>query len=426
MKRRVSRSRFPKYLRFLTNSICPDTQAGYCQLSLDMWQLMCRIWRDYLGLAPSESMIFNDQLFAAAGGNMDHYLALAARGYPAGILLGEHFQGDPLDGNELHLNVVHALIRCLLGETCSETITNAYQRHRENLFYQFLMHKFVNPNLHPLDEIRDSLLHLAPAVLENVDANGNVSFVGPLGNQWVWERGNSTEIMKDSMGWDLIFLANLLRREFKFDLDAYKQNVLPNLLRDRVQALNAALTQLGTSFGGFEQKERELNDFLGQSAALVQDADVTFGELDSLRASIVQKLGEVSSLDLSKLSSDYNAARIAYDRLLGLQRDSRIKFQDAERLDEHAGIWSQTLAPYADTPGLLNRVQANLGDRSLAARLSALLSAIPLRIEWEKLRGTNQSLRAVADQILADLKSVAKDQEYGSIQGELVGRGAAL
>src|SRR5262249_39768960 len=142
------------------------------------------------------------------------------------------------------------------------TIAAVYNKRPNNLFFQFLLHRYVNNAMHPLSEIRDRLLNDVPDRFFETDASGNpkqatpneipildmpsitdIAFTGP-GDDWAWRRDDPGTVLKSSGGWDVIFLANLLQREFNIELDDYKANILPGFLKQRRRELDDALQRL--------------------------------------------------------------------------------------------------------------------------------------------------------------------------------------
>ena len=419
---------------YWTHNVCPEPDAGHCTITPGLWFLFHRVWRDHLGLEPSASMRFADALFLHSDNIYDQFVALGVQNITDE---SKHFQ--------VHLAAVNGLVRALLGKPASQTITEVYRKRPDNPFYQFLMHKFVNPHLHSREEIRDHLLVIAPHSIEVIKeevadpsyASGKrvkVKVTGMIGDesleidgdQWAWERFDVRESVRDTMGWDCIFIANLLVQEFQVDLDYYKEHVLPDLLRDRKRVLNASLIRLTASFDIVQRVEVGLDDFVAQALTLIELPDVTFDELEGLNALIQQRYREACPISLGQLYEDHRASRYAYESLLRLKEESRRKFQDAARLPEFRELWEQQMASYAETEELLQEVERLLDGKTACLKLIQLLAAIPLRIEQEKINGTNEALRQVADGIVAVLKQTAKEMEYDRIKSELNDQAAQL
>jgi len=399
---------------YWTHNVCPEASLSTCTVSPGLWFLFHRVWRDSLGLAPSASMRFADSLFDDS--SYDDFVS---------------WEADQPDGN-VHLAAVNGLVRALLGKPASGTIVKAYQKNPDNPFFQFLMHNYVNNNMHPTGKIRDYLLSIAPSKIEEYDNPGgykwfrNEGGADNAGDQWAWERKDVRGSVRDTMGWDCIFLGNLLVREFQIELDYYKQNVLPDLLRDRKRVLNQALSRLAESYGAVQRIEARLDEFVEKAVAVITHPNVTFAELEQLNRDIVQRHQKTCPLSLKQLWDDYSVARAAYEALLRLKEESRRKFQDAERLAEFGEIWGPQMAHYANTENHLRDVQLRLDGKTACLKLGQLLAAIPLRMEEEAIKRTYQGLREVADQIAADLKQTAKDLEYDRIKTELNLRSAHL
>ncbi len=436
----------PTEIAYWTNNVCPEPEIGHCTITPGLWFLFHRVWRDYLGLAPSASMRFADGLF-----NDESYDLFVAWSADSITEKSKYFQ--------VHLAAVNGLIRALLGKPATVTITTVHGKRPENPFFQYLMHKYVNNHMYPTEEIRDYLLAISPKEIPEVKTDiaryedatdgdarqelekyadktrvrtvvtGRIGAADPHeidGDQWAWERYDVKDAVRHSMGWDCIFIGNLLVQEFQVELDYYKQNVLPDLLRDRKQALNQALGRLAESYAPVQRIEADLDEFVEKAVALIQHPEVTFDELQWMNNQIEFRHRNTCPLSLQQLWEDYRVAQEAYQAFLRLKEESRRKFQDAERLSEFGDIWNPQMVPYADTEAHLDEVALRLGGKTACLKLLQLLAAIPLRIEREKINGTNANLRAVSNEIVADLKQTAKDLEYDRVKTELNERAAQL
>ena len=242
------------------------------------------------------------------------------------------------------------------------------------------------------------------------------------GNQWAWERDDSAAAVRDTMGWDCIFLANLIVAEFKTDLDDYLSHVFPQLVSDCKDAVSKAQTALATSVSAVDAEATQLQDFVDQSAAIIAYKDVTFDQLSSLNSQILQKYHASCPLQLRELYETRQAANEAYTNLLRLRDELRTKFQDAARISDFSAVWDPHFAPFADMEALLRRAGVYLDGQTPCSKLIVLLAAIPLRVEQARISGINQSLQAVSDQILADLTAVARDREIEKVKTELTAR----
>jgi len=95
---------------------------------------------------------------------------------------------NPL-GYQLHLVAVKTLIRQALGEDCSRTVAKLNERDT-NSFFVYLSG----------DKVKSYEL-----LVERVNGLSN-----PNKSQWAWEREDKEAAYKDSMGWDVVFMCNLL------------------------------------------------------------------------------------------------------------------------------------------------------------------------------------------------------------------------
>lgn len=405
----------PAEIGYWTNDVCTQGDASTCTLTPSTWFLFHRVWRDHLGLAPTANMQFADSLFGSDEG-YDEFVAYEANGN---------------SGFQLHLNAVDAFVRALLGKPVSLTVNAVYKKHPDNPFFQYLMFRFVNNNIGSLPDIRDRLLTIAPSKITKKKDNGNVQFLDEanrpiVGNQWAWERDDVAAAVRDTMGWDCIFLANLIVREYQSDLDDYLSHVFPQVIADCTSALSKSLVTLTATLQPVQAAVSKLQDYVDQTAAIIAYDRVTFDQLQALNDQILQKYQATCPFQLQTLYNDYQVARDAYARLLTLRDEVRRKFQDATRIGDFGQFWDQQVAPFSGTADLLNQARSYLDGNTPCTKLVGLLVAIPLRVEQAKISGTNQSLQAVSDQTLADLKAVAKDREIERAKTQLIGEASSL
>lgn len=92
-------------------------------------------------------------------------------------------------GYQLHLVAVKTLIRQELGEDCSHTVAKLNERDK-------------NPFFVYLSGDKEKSFEL---LVERTKGDMN-----PRRFQWAWEREDAEAAYKDSMGWDTVFMCNLL------------------------------------------------------------------------------------------------------------------------------------------------------------------------------------------------------------------------
>ena len=108
-------------------------------------------------------------------------------------------EADTCDlGYQLHLKVVQAYIKLLIGQSkeYSKRVGQiAHERIPENLFYEFVERGKIT------EEMIDRYLEIKPP------------FDQEFGNSWIWEKSEVTEArIKQSCGWDFIFMGKLITR----------------------------------------------------------------------------------------------------------------------------------------------------------------------------------------------------------------------
>lgn len=157
--------------------VCRDADKETCTMTPALWGLTRKVW-DYLGLGTTKPMRdFNNADVS------DLELSTA---------------GSEKPGYRLHLKAVSTFIRLVLGESVSRSKTIAgtlYSRQNANPFFQLLAEGNSA-------EVESKLLALCPKPGDRLDY---------IRHQWSWERDQADQAWTLSMGWDCIFMANLLR-----------------------------------------------------------------------------------------------------------------------------------------------------------------------------------------------------------------------
>lgn len=155
---------------------CTDDKDGRCTLTPSSWALIGRVW-DALGLPITQAMR------SAMAVDRD-VLKQSARTAPVGF--------------ELHLAAVDVFLKQTLGmdrHHYAEAITTIVGRQPDNPFFQFLAHGAS-------DKLWDLVSALCPQ-------RGRER---PHGHQWAWERRTEDRAWEESMGWDCLFMADLLNQ----------------------------------------------------------------------------------------------------------------------------------------------------------------------------------------------------------------------
>lgn len=150
-----------------TGCLCPKSSDNRCKITPTIAHLVNRVAK-HLGIKERLFTYLNNPLFS--------------------LLEWGAAKFNPL-GYQLHLVAVKTLIRQELGEDCSATIEMLNKRDT-NPFFVYLSG----------DKVKSYEL-----LTERVDGLPN-----PNRNQWSWERENKEGAYKDSMGWEIVFMCNLL------------------------------------------------------------------------------------------------------------------------------------------------------------------------------------------------------------------------
>lgn len=153
---------------------CRDEKNQSCTLTPASWGIMDKVWR-YLGLNPSGQMAFYR--------GMDEDFSVLEAMFNSGYAR--------------HLKGVYSLLLHLMDK--SPDIQNRLNSilasaQPNNPFFRYLEEGKT-------DEIKELVLELCPAPSEGEPSRKA---------QWSWERDEDERAWKDSMGWDCIFMANLL------------------------------------------------------------------------------------------------------------------------------------------------------------------------------------------------------------------------
>ncbi len=148
-----------------------------CILRPATWAMIKRTW-EYLGLSTTHEMRRHDTMDVSD-------LELAAVDHQ-----------EP--GYQLHLKAVQSLLRYTMRSSVSRTreiVSDLYGQDRDNLFFQYL-DQGASP------ELTQRLLDVCPKMGDDLSFRRF---------QWSWERASAGQPWLESMGWDCIFMAGLLR-----------------------------------------------------------------------------------------------------------------------------------------------------------------------------------------------------------------------
>jgi hypothetical protein len=176
MKNTDSAELFLSYLRDNDYKMCPTDTDGRCTLSYvrhrTLWGIMLRVW-EHMGLEPSWEMQQADY-------GDDSLLVQSAKYTPPGYAL--------------HLVSIQAYIRHRLDTATDKTqqaVRYLEQRQRENPWFAYL--RYGNEA-----QVAKSLLDKCPTEKP------------ARAHQWAWQRDVEEKAWESSMGWDCIFLSQLL------------------------------------------------------------------------------------------------------------------------------------------------------------------------------------------------------------------------
>ncbi len=156
--------------------VCRDDENSSCTITPALWALMGRVW-SHLGLGRHDEM----KRWEGSDGDIS---AIEAE------------INDP--GYQLHLGGVEVLLKQFMGVSSGprqEVARTLAERQPNNPF-------FVTLRDGATDWVVQKTLELCPR-RENGTAFRKF--------QWSWERSDSSEAWRESMGWECIFMANLLR-----------------------------------------------------------------------------------------------------------------------------------------------------------------------------------------------------------------------
>lgn len=157
--------------------VCRDDDDGRCTMTPATWAMFKRVW-DYLGLPTHNEMDKNETLDVSD-------LEIAA------------LDRQPR-GYTLHLEAAATFLRLTMQSSVERSqimASKLYNKDPGNPFFQILAQG-------PSDSITDKVLGYCPKPGQNTDFRRF---------QWSWERDSDQQPWLESMGWDCVFMANLIR-----------------------------------------------------------------------------------------------------------------------------------------------------------------------------------------------------------------------
>lgn len=157
--------------------VCRDDENMTCTITPGLWALMGRVWT-HLGLPPHDEMRRWD-------------------GFDGDAASLETTFTEP--GYELHLKGVAIFLKEILGVSASWRAENAASlvaRQPQNPFFRYLA-----------EGASPTVIERMVTVCPRPETHANAPRF-----QWSWERADEGEAWRKSMGWDCIFLHNLVER----------------------------------------------------------------------------------------------------------------------------------------------------------------------------------------------------------------------
>ncbi len=414
-----------KEIGYWTTDVCDELDTA-CIIKPSLWFLFHRIWRDHLGLAPSRSMQFADALFLRSEKTYDQFYAATV---------------PKVDDYKLHLVAVNALVRSLLGKPSVLTISAVYAKQPNNPFYQFLMRRYVNPMGITLDRIRLNFMGMAPKEIKKVCSDSDIAVDEcskeklvwkdennhPIsGMQWAWQRNSPETDVKDTMGWDCVFLADLLTQEYSKTLDEYLVTVFKPLLKVRTMELGVALVPFLKIVKAYEIAEADVVGFIHLAKEIIKNPIATKEEIEGINQSISEKFQALPIYTKKELLLAYQTVFKAHLALLSLMDQSRKEFQNADRIQEFDQIWEKVEDEFAFVEPALQQAWGYFMQDSLSSQLSQLLILVPLRIEQARTEDITSELGRVDKKITDAQKEIAINTQFNRAQIELLAHAHVL
>ena len=154
--------------------LCKGDDSMQCTITPTVWSLMGYVW-SYIGLERSSLM----SRFSGSE-RSDIELEAAKTAKP---------------GYRLHLKAIQSHISQYVGVGINSRIMRTlFERQPENPYFQYVL-------FGPSQAIFDKVIDVCPNPEYGFDSTRF---------QWAWERATSSEAWHESMGWDCIFLSNLI------------------------------------------------------------------------------------------------------------------------------------------------------------------------------------------------------------------------
>ncbi len=160
-----------------TYRFCKDSGNDACNMTPAILSVFHRTWT-YLGLNPTGPM---RDFEGADVGDIEIESARSTE-----------------SGYQLHLKAVSSLLRLHMRSSTSrsfEIVSILSQRQPNNPFYKLIAEG-------PTVDVEAKILELCPKTTDNLEFERF---------QWSWERADSNEAWRQSMGWECVFMSKLLR-----------------------------------------------------------------------------------------------------------------------------------------------------------------------------------------------------------------------
>ena len=159
-----------------THRLCRGDKDEVCTITPIVWSMMGRVWR-YLDISRHELMKRYEGIESS-----DPEVELVKR---------------TKAGYRLHLKAIQSHIRNYMGQGITSRIMKVLlKKEGDNPYFRYVAY---GPTSYQLEKVKD----LCP------NQNDDIGF---RRFQWAWERATASEAWLESMGWDCIFMANLLEQ----------------------------------------------------------------------------------------------------------------------------------------------------------------------------------------------------------------------
>lgn len=387
-KKLVKSGHVPRYLSLYLERVCEE---AHCVLTPNLYALMYKTWK-YIGLEPSINM----KVFRAADGEES--------------MISQIKKVDP--GVELHLKAVTALIRRVTHRGATSKMIDAIvEKDDKNPFHLYLDNA-------PLKKIVEAFAPMLTLTLDDMRAN--------RGHQWTWERDSADEEWRDSMGWDLIFIKNLLRPQLSASAEKYIQETLPMKWSRLRPKLDEALMEMRTAHQATEGQRAAARALVKEVREAVRLVDLSASVLLGLSSRVQQYYQGQCPLNAWALNEAIERAQELSDLVFNeLMPESERFFNGSADPARMSAFWDPVLAVYAEDRALLDRLLAG-AEADPCVELVSAAKAIALRIESDKVHGLATEIGSIQDAVAASLQASARSKERAVVQSRVTGEAGAL